>query len=539
MNNQNEKLKNLKNERLSILKQKIKTSTNFFSPTESSIQYEFEDQKDSKMPKNIAKIRDLADQKINKPLKKHGFQFYILIVTIVAILVLVGVILNTYAGRYSVLAKTFDECQKSISFLKSEEIEPELESCPDFKKPIWTLDYWQNGLKASVFIDEYNQTIQKNETKYNNLQLKWLDLSKDLENEFNLFAKSKTTELKLDQVLPSSNLKLGSKITNTLTQLSFYQEKNSELSVEINNLENDFQNKLTVYSTTFELSKYKVFFDTFQTKSNEEKIVSLSELKQTSQELTLFIDAGLKKLESESKGVAQELLKREFLEFSPEEFYQIYNNNTYKFVSDVQSEISITGDKSADLYIESLAVNRGYQKRNIANENRLEKIDGELLQPEAREAFERLRLAGRKDGINLILVSGYRSVVEQKNLFNSRFVPYFSPEQIINKEADSVLDKLLSTSSVPGYSRHHTGYTFDLGCSDRNLLGFKNTKCYEWISANNYLNAKRFGLIPSYPEGVVSKQGPDPEAWEYVWVGVEKLKNYNNQKPQSSNQLVG
>jgi len=33
---------------------------------------------------------------------------------------------------------------------------------------------------------------------------------------------------------------------------------------------------------------------------------------------------------------------------------------------------------------------------------------------------------------------------------------------------------------------------------------------------------KRFGFIPSYPENS-GKQGPEPEPWEYVWVGEDVL----------------
>lgn len=58
----------------------------------------------------------------------------------------------------------------------------------------------------------------------------------------------------------------------------------------------------------------------------------------------------------------------------------------------------------------------------------------------------------------------------------------------------------------------------DFGCNSDNLVNFKTTSCFTWISKNNYENAKRFGIIPSYPSGA-SNQGPNPEEWEYVWVG--------------------
>jgi LAS superfamily LD-carboxypeptidase LdcB len=42
------------------------------------------------------------------------------------------------------------------------------------------------------------------------------------------------------------------------------------------------------------------------------------------------------------------------------------------------------------------------------------------------------------------------------------------------------------------------------------------------MSKDNYLQAKKYGWIPSYPEGA-QQQGPEPEAWEYVWVGTASL----------------
>jgi LAS superfamily LD-carboxypeptidase LdcB len=74
---------------------------------------------------------------------------------------------------------------------------------------------------------------------------------------------------------------------------------------------------------------------------------------------------------------------------------------------------------------------------------------------------------------------------------------------------------------VPGYSRHHTGYTIDLWCEDGSST-FLSSSCYKWISDNNYLKAKQSGWIPSYPAGT-DDQGPEPEPWEYVWVGTERL----------------
>jgi LAS superfamily LD-carboxypeptidase LdcB len=51
---------------------------------------------------------------------------------------------------------------------------------------------------------------------------------------------------------------------------------------------------------------------------------------------------------------------------------------------------------------------------------------------------------------------------------------------------------------------------------------FEQSVCFGWLSKGNYKNAKSNGWIPSYPDGA-KKQGPDPESWEYVWVGKQNL----------------
>ena len=94
-----------------------------------------------------------------------------------------------------------------------------------------------------------------------------------------------------------------------------------------------------------------------------------------------------------------------------------------------------------------------------------------------------------------------------------------NPQEILDGVHDALLDNVLSRSAVPGFSKHHSGYAVDFGCGDNRLVfSFATTPCYQWLSADNFRNARRHGFIPSYPEGDL-KQGPNPEPWEYVWIG--------------------
>jgi LAS superfamily LD-carboxypeptidase LdcB len=176
---------------------------------------------------------------------------------------------------------------------------------------------------------------------------------------------------------------------------------------------------------------------------------------------------------------------------------------------------NITKNPKIDNYIEKLAIERGYklQKENIQN---LVEIDGQKLSPKAKSVFEKLKIEAKKENLDMILVSGFRSISDQQKLFLRDYnTKQFDENQVIAGEADKYIDNILSTRSIPNYSKHHTGNTIDLGCGDKNLLNFKNTKCFEWLSKNNYANAKAVGLEPSYPKNG-GKMGPDPEEWEYI-----------------------
>ncbi len=72
--------------------------------------------------------------------------------------------------------------------------------------------------------------------------------------------------------------------------------------------------------------------------------------------------------------------------------------------------------------------------------------------------------------------------------------------------------------SLPGTSKHHAGYALDFRYPSGTFGEFRSTPDYAWLAADNFAVPKRHGLIPSYPDDAES-QGPNPEPWEFVWVG--------------------
>ncbi len=214
-------------------------------------------------------------------------------------------------------------------------------------------------------------------------------------------------------------------------------------------------------------------------------------------------------------------------QFTGEQFKQLYQSMVYPNTQQFSDLPPITGNTEADARIRSMAEAKGYQPTSVPsqaivkiNEPRLDNDD--LLQPLAAQGWGELKAASLKDNISLSLISAYRSPEYQRNLFMQRLQTQgATPAQVAAARADIAVQNVLNQAALPGYSRHHTGYVVDLWCEDGSST-FLSSSCFKWISANNYQHAKEYGWIPSYPEGA-NEQGPEPEPWEYVWVGRDRL----------------
>jgi len=119
------------------------------------------------------------------------------------------------------------------------------------------------------------------------------------------------------------------------------------------------------------------------------------------------------------------------------------------------------------------------------------------LQRAAYDAYRRMKAAAEADGIpsNLLtVVSGYRSVRHQEELWRKALQRYGSPQEARQWVAP------------PGGSPHHTGRAIDLYLGTRNdssnVLALRATVAYRWLVCN----AERFGFTPYARE---------PWHWEY------------------------
>ncbi len=174
--------------------------------------------------------------------------------------------------------------------------------------------------------------------------------------------------------------------------------------------------------------------------------------------------------------------------------------------------LEVTGDPDLDERIWEIATSRGYVLRPTAGDG-LGSADGVPMQPEAAAAWEGLKAAARAGGHEFVVSSAYRSPDSQRTQFNSK----------LRGTSDEDIDAALTWYSIPGTSKHHSGYALDFRYSDGTFGEFRDTPDYAWLAADNFYNAKRFGFIPSYPDDVTA-QGPNPEPWEFVWVGVDLIE---------------
>lgn len=120
----------------------------------------------------------------------------------------------------------------------------------------------------------------------------------------------------------------------------------------------------------------------------------------------------------------------------------------------------------------------------------------------------------KANGINLVLVSGYRSYNTQVSVYGG----YVKSSGVTN--ADKI-------SARPGHSEHQTGLALDLGRTDGKCSleqCFGSTPEGIWLKNNSYL----YGFIVRYPAGKESIVGYEYEPWHMRYVGKDLAKQIHS-----------
>lgn len=123
------------------------------------------------------------------------------------------------------------------------------------------------------------------------------------------------------------------------------------------------------------------------------------------------------------------------------------------------------------------------------------------LAPSAAAAWQRMRAAAEQQGVQLLVVSAYRSVEYQCALIQRKL------------DRGMSIHDILKVNAAPGYSEHHTGRALDLSTDESQPLevAFEATPAYTWLTKH----AGEYGFKLSYPRN--NPHGITYEPWHWTF----------------------
>ena len=125
---------------------------------------------------------------------------------------------------------------------------------------------------------------------------------------------------------------------------------------------------------------------------------------------------------------------------------------------------------------------------------------------EAVVAFKNMFDAAKKEGLELVINSSYRSYQDQEKICNTYKDLY----------GEGYVSKYVA---LPGFSEHQTGLAFDIGSANSQV--FAESKEYEWMKDNAY----KYGFILRFTKANAYITGFRSEPWHYRYVG-KKIAKY-------------
>ena len=121
--------------------------------------------------------------------------------------------------------------------------------------------------------------------------------------------------------------------------------------------------------------------------------------------------------------------------------------------------------------------------------------------------------AAWKDGVELYILSPYRSYETQETLFSNE-VEKWEKKGYKGEDAEN---KASTVVARPGTSEHHTGLAIDFNSVEHS---FENTEIFKWLQKN----AADYGFIMRYSEEKQPITGVIYESWHWRFVGIKHAK---------------
>ncbi len=155
-----------------------------------------------------------------------------------------------------------------------------------------------------------------------------------------------------------------------------------------------------------------------------------------------------------------------------------------------------------------------YPYPEASNNDLITVYPGLELHKDTYKALKLMRAAAAYDGIDLVFLSGYRSIDLQRQIFYGT-----------KKARNQIAVERAKVSAPPGYSEHSTGYAIDLGDARRRDTDFEvefaNTDAFKWLEKN----AAKYHFVMSFPKGNAQKVSYEPWHWRFEGT-VEALRQF-------------
>lgn len=149
----------------------------------------------------------------------------------------------------------------------------------------------------------------------------------------------------------------------------------------------------------------------------------------------------------------------------------------------------------------------------------------EYIQKDVMPDLERMIRAARQDGVNIRVISAFRSYSHQKNIWQRKW-------QRTSGRDKTRLRVIMRYSSPPAFSRHHWGTDVDVNSLKLSYwAGADGQKTLRWLQKN----ARKFGFCQVYAHG--RNGGHAEEIWHwshmrtaqpYYQVRMKNIKKIND-----------
>lgn len=134
-------------------------------------------------------------------------------------------------------------------------------------------------------------------------------------------------------------------------------------------------------------------------------------------------------------------------------------------------------------------------------------VDGRVheLVPAACAAWAAMKGAAAVDGIELVIVSAFRSIARQAEIVWAKHL------------SGQGNDEIFAVSAPPGFSEHHTGRAIDLSSPGEAVLEeeFEQAAAFTWLEKY----AADYGFTMTYPRG--NEYGFSYEPWHWCYQELE------------------